>query len=88
VWLDYFALAAIPLAIARPRLSSVWFVPLATIGAEGAGWKIGDVFDIVRVLAAFIVVLGVAASRPRSEPIRFTADPQCTATARPSGRLR
>lgn len=60
VWLDYFALAALPLAIARPRLSPVWFVPLATLGAEGAGWQIGDVVDIARVLAAFMVVLGVA----------------------------
>ncbi len=24
VWLDYFALAAVPLAIARPRLSWIW----------------------------------------------------------------
>ena len=37
VWLDYFALAAVPLAIARPRLSAVWFLPLATWGLLGAG---------------------------------------------------
>ena len=37
VWLDYFAILAIPLAIARPRFSVVWLVPLATWGARGSG---------------------------------------------------
>jgi hypothetical protein len=60
VWLDYFALAAIPLGITRPQLSPVWFVPLVTVGAEGAGWQIGDVVDTTRVLAAFGAVLTVA----------------------------
>ena len=43
VWLDYFTLAALPLALARPRLTWIWFVPLVTWGAEGAGIGIGDV---------------------------------------------
>lgn len=60
VWLDYFALAAIPLAIARPRLSAVWFVPLATLGLEGAGWQIGDAWGSARALGAFAIVLAVA----------------------------
>jgi Glycosyltransferase family 87 len=60
VWLDYFALAAVPLAIARPRLSPIWFVPLVTLGLEGAGWQIGDVLGTARVLGAFAVVLAVA----------------------------
>ena len=42
VWLDYFAVALVPLAIVRPRLSLVWFLPLATWGVEGAGIGIGD----------------------------------------------
>ena len=60
VWLDYFALAAIPLAIARPRLCAVWFVPLATVGLEGAGLAIGDTLGTARALLAFGVVLAVA----------------------------
>ncbi len=60
VWLDYYALAAVPLAIARPRLSLIWFVPLATLGLEGAGWQIGDTLGTLRVLAAFSFVLAVA----------------------------
>ena len=46
VWLDYFALAAVPLAITRPRLCWVWFVPLATWGLSGAGAGIGGVGDV------------------------------------------
>ena len=60
VWLDYFTLAALPLALARPRLSAIWFVPLVTWGAEGAGIGIGDVRTDVRVLVVFCVVLAVA----------------------------
>jgi len=67
VWLDYFAVAMVPLAIARPRLSWVWFVPLATWGLSGAGLGIGDPWDISRLLLAFAVVLGVAF---RDEPER------------------
>jgi hypothetical protein len=60
VWLDYFALLAVPLAAARPRLSAVWFVPLGTWGAAGSGIGIGDPVDIARVLAAFAIVTMVA----------------------------
>lgn len=60
VWLDYFTLAALPLALARPRLSAIWFLPLVTWGAEGAGIGIGDVRTDLRVLLVFCVVLAVA----------------------------
>jgi hypothetical protein len=70
VWLDYFALAAVPLAIARPRLSWVWFLPLATWGLRGAGLHIGDPWDIARLLLVFLVVFAVAF---RDEPDRARA---------------
>ena len=60
VWLDFFGLAAIPLAIARPRLSWVWFVPLGAWGLEGAGLEIGDARGTGRLLLLFGVVLAVA----------------------------
>lgn len=72
VWLDYFALLAIPLAIARPRLSPVWLLPLATWGAAGTGLGIGDPVDIARVLVAFAVVVAVCV---RSEP-RLEREPR------------
>jgi len=65
-WLDYYALAALPLAIVRPRLSAIWFLPLVTWGLEGAGMNIGDVPSTVRLLLVFAVVLGVAFKGERS----------------------
>lgn len=59
-WLDYYALAGIPLAIARPRLSLVWLVPLVTWGLHGAGLGIGDPAATLRLMIAFAIVLAVA----------------------------
>jgi len=59
-WLDYFALAGIPLAVTRPRLSWIWFVPLATWGLEGAGLGIGDTPGTLRLMLAFGIVVAVA----------------------------
>jgi hypothetical protein len=67
VWLDYFALAALPLAITRPRLSAAWFLPVATWGGAGTGLAIGDAADIARVLTVFAVVFGIAFTAERSE---------------------
>ena len=58
VWIDYFALAAVPLAIARPRLSPIWLVPLVTWGLTSDAETVSGA---VRVLGAFAVVLGAAA---------------------------
>jgi Glycosyltransferase family 87 len=76
VWLDYFAIAIVPLAIARPRLSWVWFLPLATWGLRGAGLGIGDPWDIGRLLLVFAVVFAVAF---RDEPERVRAPAPITA---------
>ncbi len=76
VWLDYFAVAMIPLAIARPRLSWIWFLPLATWGLSGAGLGIGDSWDIARLLVVFAVVFAVAF---RDEPDRARAAATVTA---------
>jgi hypothetical protein len=74
VWLDYFAVAMVPLAIARPRLSWVWFVPLATWGLSGAGLGIGDPRDIARVMLVFGVLLSIA-FRDEPERVRAFAGP-------------
>ena len=67
VWLDYFALAAVPLAAARPRLSPVWFVPLVTLGLEGAGLEIGDTLGTVRVLGVLHRARGRVPRRARGD---------------------
>lgn len=65
VWLDYFALAALPLAITRPRVSALWLLPLLTWGAPGTGIGIGDPFQIARVLGVFAILFTLAARAER-----------------------
>jgi hypothetical protein len=59
VWLDYYAVAAVPLAVVRPRLSPVWFTPLATWGLLSAGYGVGNGWGSARVLLAFALVFAV-----------------------------
>jgi hypothetical protein len=56
VWLDYYAVAAIPLAVVRPRLSAVWLVPIATWGLLSAGIGAGNGWGSASVLIVFGVV--------------------------------
>ena len=65
VWFDFYALAAIPLAIAKPRLSLVWFLPLVTWGLPSSGIATDPWWGVARVLVVYAVVLLVAA---RGEP--------------------
>jgi Glycosyltransferase family 87 len=37
VWLHYFAILLVPLAIARPRFDVTWLMPVLLIGASGTG---------------------------------------------------
>ena len=59
VWLDYYAIAAVPLAVVRPRLSAVWFAPLATWGLLSAGIGAGNGWGSARVLLVFAIVFAV-----------------------------
>jgi hypothetical protein len=74
VWLDYYAVAAVPLAAVRPRLSAVWLAPLATWGLLSAGIGAGNGWGSARVLIVFSVVFAVivraeggAAEEPRAQ---------------------
>lgn len=66
VWLDYYTLLALPLALARPRLSVVWLLPIATWGLEGTGYGMGDVAGTLRVLAVFTVLGAVSFAGERT----------------------
>lgn len=59
VWLDYYAVAAIPLAIVRPRFSLVWLAPLATWGLLSAGIGAGNGWGSARALIVFTIVFAV-----------------------------
>src|SRR6188472_1358644 len=59
VWLDYYAVAAIPLAVVAPRLRWVWLAPLATWGLLSAGIGAGNGWGSARVLIVFGLVFAV-----------------------------
>ena len=55
LWLHYFALLLVPIAIYRPRLSGLWFVPLVlwltpASHANGSTWKISLALCVLAVV--------------------------------------
>jgi hypothetical protein len=60
VWVHYFLLLLVPLALTRPRLSALWFVPLAYYALGEAAWPAGDARKLGIALAATLIVLAAA----------------------------
>jgi Glycosyltransferase family 87 len=68
LWLHYLVLLVVPIALARPRLSLLWFVPLAMTVFElldlYRGWPRGDGWALASVAAVVALVFVAAARRP------------------------
>ncbi|MGO9792741.1 MAG: glycosyltransferase 87 family protein [Solirubrobacteraceae bacterium] len=64
LWMHYFALALVPLAIARPRLEPVWALPIVLIVC---GSRSTEAWQIVLTLLVIAVLIGAAVRRPRAE---------------------
>ena len=62
LWLHYLVLLVVPIALARPRLSALWFVPLAMTVFElldlYRGWPDGDGWALASVAAVCRLVFG------------------------------
>src|SRR5207237_4646858 len=70
VWIHYFLLLLVPVALTQSRLSLVWFVPFAYYRLGEAAWPAGDARKLGLALAATVVLLGFAVAhsigrRPR-----------------------
>lgn len=80
LWLHYFALLLVPVALVRPRLGLIWFVPLGMWGF-GAGTGNGTTAEalVVVVVVVAVIALAVRAApgserrRPLSAPVQEAA---------------
>jgi hypothetical protein len=68
LWLHYLVLLVVPIALARPRLSALWFVPLAMTVFElldlYRGWPRGDGWALASVALVVTLVFVAALRRP------------------------
>lgn len=79
VWLHYFALLLVVVAIAQPRLGVVWFVPLAMVLTPGSGHPTPFETAWTLVVAALTIGLALRTSlrgdRAIASPPRVRAEP-------------
>jgi len=79
VWLHYFALLLVVVAVAQPRLGSLWFIPLALYGAEEV--QNGTTFQTALVLAAVALTVARALHVAAEEPKTVVVDDASPETA-------
>ena len=76
VWLHYFALLVVVVALAQPRLGVLWFVPLAMVLTPGSGHP--TQFETAWTLATAAVTIGGALwllrERPATREVRAPHD--------------
>src|SRR6266566_3439668 len=65
LWLHYFALLLIPIALYRPRLSGLWFVPLI-LWVTPETHSGGSIWKIALALAVLAVVLARTVADPKT----------------------
>ena len=81
LWLHYLVLLVGPIGLARPRLSALWFVPLAMTVLEALdwyrGWPRGDgrALASTAIVVALVLVLSARPRRPVSEEPRGATSP-------------
>jgi Glycosyltransferase family 87 len=73
LWLHYLLLLFVPIALYRPRLSGLWFVPLVlwvtpTTHSHGIIWRIALALVVVAVVAVRAAFDGVRLSRADAVP--------------------
>jgi glycosyl transferase family 87 len=74
VWVHYFLLLLVPLALTRPRLSPLWFVPLAYYPLGEHEWPAGDAGKLALALVTTLVLLVVPLAGYARERARGQAD--------------
>lgn len=83
VWLHYFALLVVVVAVAQPRLGVAWFVPLAMVVTPGSGHPTPFETSAALVVAAVTIALALRASVGGFRPVG--SDPTLIPGVRPHG---
>ncbi len=77
LWLHYLVLLVVPIALARPRLSGLWLVPLGLTVFEALdwyrGWPSGDWRALASVAIVTAIVFGVSSLPSRTAERRLAA---------------
>ena len=77
LWLHYLVLLVVPIALARPRLSALWLVPLGLTVFEALdwyrGWPSGDWRALASVAIVAAIVFGVSSLPSRTAERRLAA---------------
>lgn len=73
VWLHYFALLVVMVALAAPRLGPLWFVPLGLVVTPGSGDPTPFQTTATVTVASVTVLLALAVSMGRRLPARARA---------------
>lgn len=81
VWVHYFLLLLVPVALTRPRLSWIWFVPLAYYPLGETAWPAGEAWKLGLALVTTLVLLGA----PLRQVLAARAA-RCEDEARAAGR--
>ncbi len=83
VWMHYFLLLVVPIALTRRRLSLLWFVPLAYYPLGESAWPAGDTKKLLIALVTTLVVLGAAilSTLRRGEAVALSPAPQQRASS-------
>ena len=66
VWLHYFALLAVVVALAQPRLGVVWFLPIALVVTPGSGHPTPLETSWTLAIAALTIALSLRATTSRA----------------------
>jgi Glycosyltransferase family 87/Dolichyl-phosphate-mannose-protein mannosyltransferase len=83
VWVHYFLLLLVPLALTRPRLSPLWFAPFAYSWVGEAGWPAGNATWLGIALVATLVILGGSLLQALHVPAADAVPGAATARLRP-----
>jgi alpha-1,2-mannosyltransferase len=81
VWLHYFALLLVVVALARPVLGLVWFLPLLMLGSPGTGTPTTTETAVALLAAALTLALSLRTPAPRGARAATTLPPAAARSA-------